>query len=129
MAGVDEEGFCEGWGNTIPSSPSYRVLTPAGGTCRLLRPVLGRTVLRLRAFFHVTRPPVPGIVGRVGKHEWTWNGEPGWQTLCHVLPPGKGVSTIRLALIADGEPWFELRVVEVRLLPTDDPRVRGARAR
>jgi hypothetical protein len=124
VAGVNEVGFGEGWHDTIPEYPSYRVLSPGGGTCRLLRPAPGRAVVQVRLFFHVERPPVPAIEGRVGKHTWIWRPEPGWVTLQHLLLPGRGVATIRLSVIADGEPWFEARVVDVRLFRPNDPRVR-----
>jgi len=125
VAGFNEEGFGKGWGEAVPAYPSYRILGLSGGVCRLMRPCHGRCVLQLRLFFHVERPPVPAIEGRVGKHTWIWRPDPGWLTLQHLLPPGRGVATIRLGTVADGEPWFQARVVEVRLLPPDDPRVRA----
>jgi hypothetical protein len=125
VAGVNEQGFREGWGATVPSYPSYRVLNAGGGVCRLQRPDHGASVVQVRLFFHVERPPVPVIRGRVGRHSWTWAPEPGWHTLQHALPRGRGAAVLQFAVDAEDEPWFEVRVIEVRLLAPDDPRVRS----
>ncbi len=129
VAGVHEEGFVSGWEDTVPHYPSYRVIGAGGATCLLRRPAAGPCVLRVRLFFHVTRPPLPSLEAKVGPDRWVWELEPGWQILDHVLPPGPEDVTVSFKLLAEGEPWFEARVVEVRLLGPDDPRVVGGTCR
>lgn len=123
VAGFSEEAFGEGWDDTVPSYPSYRVLHPSGGVCRLVRPCDGVCVLQVRLFFHVERPPVPAIQGRVDAYRWVWTPDTGWRTLQHRLPPGSGLISVHLSVPSEAEPWFEVRVVEIRLLRPDDPRV------
>jgi hypothetical protein len=126
IAGVFEEGFCKGWGQTVPAYPSYRPFRSGSAVCVLKHPANGEARLQVHLFVHSEGRAPPQLGCSDGVSSWEWELAAGWQTVYHDLPAGEGDVMLRfVAREQVDEPWWEFRVNEISLLNSADPRLRG----